>query len=252
MFFTKWENSSVDRAHMDGENHSTLVTQKIVYPQGLTLDLANEKVYWVDMYMDFLERIDYSGRNRWSLKKTEEIHPYMSSLFSFATFENTLYVAQDIALISIDKHNARPAQQIRGNLSSPASVLVFHRQRQPEVAHPCRDQNGGCDHLCIPKYKKAVVTAQCLCAAGYRLRLNECTLVHHKSFLMYAKHRPTMIKGISLQPAATVDGGNASDVGTAQPEAMVPIMANRDTSIRFDYNVKDQLTYFGQRLEYVC
>lgn len=71
MFFTKWGASSpmLERTALDGSNRTTLVQQKIVYPYGVTVDYPTQHVYWVDTYLDFVERIDYDGSNRRTVKK---------------------------------------------------------------------------------------------------------------------------------------------------------------------------------------
>ncbi|KAJ4429179.1 hypothetical protein ANN_26182 [Periplaneta americana] len=71
MFFTKWGASSpmLERTLLDGSNRTTLVQQKIVYPYGVTVDYPTQQVYWVDTYLDFVERIDYDGSNRRTIKK---------------------------------------------------------------------------------------------------------------------------------------------------------------------------------------
>jgi hypothetical protein len=71
MFFTKWGASSpmLERTTLDGLNRTTLVQQKIVYPYGVTADYPTQHVYWVDTYLDFVERIDYDGSNRRTIRK---------------------------------------------------------------------------------------------------------------------------------------------------------------------------------------
>ena len=66
MFFTVWgrSGSRLERALLDGSERSQLVTTKIVYPYGLTLDLPVKHVYWVDKFLDSIERINYDGTNR--------------------------------------------------------------------------------------------------------------------------------------------------------------------------------------------
>lgn len=250
MFFAKWEKSSLDRAHMDGTDIISLVSSKIVYPLDITLDLANEHVYWVDSYSDIIERIDYDGKNRTPLKKYPNTE-YIKLLHSIVVFENAIHVISwhnNHSIIHMDRLDSKVSHRAVTGLSRPYGLLVFHRQRQPEVAHPCRERNGGCEHLCIPNYKKNVVTAQCLCAPGYRLSAKSCVLVHHKSFLLYAKQNPSMIKGIALSPTLR----NQSEAHMVQQQqSIVPILINRPEPIRFDYNVKDQLIYFGQYDTYV-
>lgn len=49
MFFAIFGSNGarVERANMDGSNRNTIVSEKIVNPVGLTLDLANKVVYWI-------------------------------------------------------------------------------------------------------------------------------------------------------------------------------------------------------------
>lgn len=58
---------------MDGSDAIELVTTEVLYPTDITLDLANEHVYWIDTYIDFVERVDYNGKNRWSMKKNPDV-----------------------------------------------------------------------------------------------------------------------------------------------------------------------------------
>lgn len=65
MFFTDYgQIPKVERCDMDGQNRTKLVDSKIVFPHGITLDLVNRLVYWADAYLDYIEVVDYEGKNR--------------------------------------------------------------------------------------------------------------------------------------------------------------------------------------------
>lgn len=65
VFFTDYGSTPrVERCDMDGQNRTKLVDSKIVFPHGITLDLVNRMVYWADAYLDYIEVVDYEGRNR--------------------------------------------------------------------------------------------------------------------------------------------------------------------------------------------
>lgn len=65
VFFTDYgQTPKVERCDMDGQNRTKLVDSKIVFPNGITLDLANKLVYWTDAYLDYIEVVDYEGKNR--------------------------------------------------------------------------------------------------------------------------------------------------------------------------------------------
>lgn len=65
VFFTDYgQIPKVERCDMDGQNRTKLVDSKIVFPHGITLDLVNRLVYWADAYLDYIEVVDYEGKNR--------------------------------------------------------------------------------------------------------------------------------------------------------------------------------------------
>ncbi|XP_039297489.1 low-density lipoprotein receptor-related protein 1 isoform X2 [Nilaparvata lugens] len=240
MFFTKWGMTSpkLERAQLDGTKRRTLVHQKIVYPYGLTVDLPNEHIYWVDTYLDFVERIDYTGKNRKTVRKGYPVQ----NLYGISMFENDLYLTswKEQSIIRLNKYNSSDFEKI-ANYSRPFAVMVYHRQRQPQVDHPCAINNGNCQHFCIASYKmdadgNSVGVAQCLCCPGYRqLKNGKCTLARRSSFLIYAKGRPGMIKAISMTP---------SDNKETLVQQMVPITdLSRPTSL--DYDVKTQYIYYS-------
>lgn len=244
IFFTKWTViGSLERANLDGSNQTTLVSHKIIYPCGLTVDLPNAHVYWVDTYMDSVERVDYDGKKRWSLKKSTTNYPFIKSLHSVAIFEGTVFVSswspvsQNQSVVALNKRNSDNAHWIVKNVTRPDNLRIFHNQRQPQVAHPCGN-GGGCAHICITAWKKGLPVGQCMCAPGYRLQgKSNCVLIKHPSFLIYAKQKPGMIKGISMSQTMQPGGGNQ--------EAIVPIL-NVQWPLSLDYNVKEELIYFGQ------
>lgn len=71
MFWTVWGATPprVERAALDGSGREALATLKLVYPSALTLDLATRVVYWADAYLDAVERADYDGANRRTVRK---------------------------------------------------------------------------------------------------------------------------------------------------------------------------------------
>ena len=66
MFFTSLgETPKIESATLKGTERAVLVhSRQIVRPQSLTLDLANKHLYWMDSYLDRIERINYDGTNR--------------------------------------------------------------------------------------------------------------------------------------------------------------------------------------------
>jgi len=72
MFYTDW-TPSLSRSLLDGSNRTVLVTDQVYHPSSVTLDLANELVYWIDIYKDEVERVNYEGQDRWTLKRAPDV-----------------------------------------------------------------------------------------------------------------------------------------------------------------------------------
>lgn len=246
MFFTnRIQNASLVRANLDGSEIVTLVSHKITYPSGLALDIPNQHVYWTDYYIDSIDRVDYNGKNRWSLKKRS--FSLLKSLHSIAVFEKNIFVSswswatRNQSIILLKKPDYSDGTQIITDVVRPDSLRIFHRQNQVQPQHPCGNGDG-CEHLCITAWRKdSTPLAQCICAPGYRLQARtQCVLSKRQSFLIYAKQKPPMIKGISMETVADRSRNLNSNM-----ESMVPIL-NVKWPLSLDYNVKDQLIYFGQ------
>lgn len=66
MFYTvksKTMGWSICQAHLDGSNSSTLVDkiEELFSPHGITIDFANQQLYWMDHIKDTIERINING-----------------------------------------------------------------------------------------------------------------------------------------------------------------------------------------------
>ena len=62
MFWSDRVSEAIERSFLDGSNRVTLVTNKVRWPSGVTLDTTQRLVYWTDGYN--VSSIDYNGNNR--------------------------------------------------------------------------------------------------------------------------------------------------------------------------------------------
>lgn len=65
---------------MDGMNRTRIIDSKTEQPAALALDLVNKLVYWVDLYLDYVEVVDYQGKNRHTIIQGRQV--------SIIVFEN--------------------------------------------------------------------------------------------------------------------------------------------------------------------
>ncbi|CAL4088832.1 unnamed protein product, partial [Meganyctiphanes norvegica] len=238
MFFTDWGTTApkLERALMDGSQREQIVNRKIVYPFGVTVDYANRHVYWVDGYLSHVERVNYDGSNRRVILQLNSDERPMG----VTIFENNLFITswRDSSIKKVDRFKSN-VTTIKTNLNEPSSIHIFHRQRQPDVSHPCGINNGDCNHICIPLFSDGKPVVSCRCQPGYTLVDNTaCVAEPVPAFLLYAKGRPGMIKGVALE----------EDI--ASHEVMVPITSlTRPTTLDFD--VKSQFIYYADIQRFV-
>ena len=90
MFFTKWGHSApaLERSLLNGASREAIVSRKIVYPYGVAVDIPTATVYWVDTYLDYVEKVDYSGMNRKTIKRGHPVRilKFIRSYVSFIVF----------------------------------------------------------------------------------------------------------------------------------------------------------------------
>ena len=52
------------RTSMGGTQLLLLVNEVVYRASGITLDLIAQRVYWCDSLLDYIETVDYEGKNR--------------------------------------------------------------------------------------------------------------------------------------------------------------------------------------------
>ena len=69
----------IEVANMDGSSRQILVKRGLYWPNGLTLDEANNRLYWVDAYFDVLEYYDLERHTITTLMEDSSKLPYPGS-----------------------------------------------------------------------------------------------------------------------------------------------------------------------------
>ena len=63
IFFFIGEHPKIERAGMDGSHRSAIVTESVRWPNGLTLDLVLDRIYWIDAKLNLIGSADLDGTN---------------------------------------------------------------------------------------------------------------------------------------------------------------------------------------------
>ena len=65
MFWTDWgQQPRVERAGMDGSERTVIVSTKLYWPNGLSIDYPNRRLYFADARLDYIEYCNYDGSGR--------------------------------------------------------------------------------------------------------------------------------------------------------------------------------------------
>lgn len=89
MYWTDWGSEpKIERAGMDGTHRQAIVSHDMKWPNGLTLDLVLNKVYWADAKLNVISSCNFDGTGRQIVLFSTEFlrHP-----FSITTFEDWVY-----------------------------------------------------------------------------------------------------------------------------------------------------------------
>ncbi|KAM3845339.1 prolow-density lipoprotein receptor-related protein 1 [Vipera latastei] len=246
LFFTDYgQIPKVERCDMDGQNRTKLVDTKIVFPHGITLDLVNRLVYWADAYLDYIEVVDYEGKNRHTIIQGILIE----HLYGLTVFENYLYATnsdnanaqQKTSVIRVNRFNSSDFQVVT-RVDKGGALHVYHQRRQPKVrSHACEvDQfgkPGGCSDICL--LGNSHKTRTCRCRSGFSLGSDgkSCKKPEHELFLVYGKGRPGIIRGM--------------DMGAKVPdEHMIPI-ENLMNPRALDFHAETSFIYFADTTSYL-
>lgn len=100
LFFTDYGNvAKVERCNMDGTNRTRLVDYKTEQPTAVALDLFKKLVYWADAYLDYIDVVDYNGKNRHTIIQGSQVSVKPRCIVSFADWlpwANPIYVDTEL------------------------------------------------------------------------------------------------------------------------------------------------------------
>jgi len=163
MFWTDWGRvPKIERANMDGTDRRTIVSENILWPNGLTLDLENNRLFWVDAKLHVIFSSDFEGQNRQVLLTS---YRHLQHPFSIAVFENDVYWTdwQKQMIYKVSRVHGRNTSDVHvepvaDNLLAPMDIRIHHTLKQPREQSVCI---GKCSHLCLATSRFPGYTCAC-------------------------------------------------------------------------------------------
>lgn len=152
IFWSDWGSQArIERAGMDGENRRVILTGKnIKWPNGLALDLLEERLYWADAKVKSIFSSDYYGND---VKVVLHSHSFLRHPFSLAIFEDRVFYTdwEHDGVISVNKFTGSDVTKLMTSVSTPMTVRIYHRATQPEHPNKCEWHTCVSDSLCLPR-----------------------------------------------------------------------------------------------------
>ena len=118
----------IEVANMDGDDRHVLVRRGLYYPNGLTLDDTNNRIYWVDSSLDTLEYYDLERHTITTLLDRDYALSYP---FGLTSIDAHLYWTDwnYDAVYQGDKETASNRTVLVSGLSQPMDIHAYDRNQ---------------------------------------------------------------------------------------------------------------------------
>uniref|UniRef100_T1IUN7 EGF-like domain-containing protein n=1 Tax=Strigamia maritima TaxID=126957 RepID=T1IUN7_STRMM len=229
------DGDRVLRANMDGTNIKLLVKDAVYKASGVTADYANNRIYWCDSLLDYIETVDYNG------KKVVRGSTNIPSANKLTIFENQVFWTDNTrqGVVRVDKFGGSSSVEVifrnRNVTQDPKAIRVFHPLRQPAGENPCGLMNGGCEHMCLVT-RNAEDTGlgfRCICSIGFKLENDQKRCTKITEFLIYSQQK--FIRGIVLD----------SNTPHHLTEAFVPVVSRAARFVGLDFDARLNYVYYS-------
>ncbi|KAF7220632.1 low density lipoprotein receptor a [Nothobranchius furzeri] len=179
IFWTDWGSpAKIEKGGLNGVDRVSLVTESIEWPNGITIDLLNQRLYWVDSKLHTLSSIDAQGGGRRTLIIDEHklAHPLGLTVFEESVFWTDV---SNNAIISANRLTGDDITPVAEHLSSPEDIILYHNLKQPAGRNWCHVTNSSCEFMCLPapQVSRHSPKYTCVCPDGAMLARDTRTCV---------------------------------------------------------------------------
>ncbi|KAJ8981147.1 hypothetical protein NQ317_013812, partial [Molorchus minor] len=182
LFWSDWneKDPKVERSNLDGSERIQIVTERLGWPNGITLDLINFKIYWCDAKADKIEYANMDGTDR-----RELINDNVPHVFGFSLMGEYLYWTdwQRRAIDRAHKETGSGREIIVDQMENVMGLKAI-KLGVTSGLNPCKENNGNCSQLCLYRHDQ---TRVCACQIDYELTRDKQNCVKPEAFLLFAK-----------------------------------------------------------------
>uniref|UniRef100_A0A915CAZ8 Uncharacterized protein n=1 Tax=Parascaris univalens TaxID=6257 RepID=A0A915CAZ8_PARUN len=164
LYASDWSSSAfIARLNMDGSGFKKIITDQIVWPNALTVDVFAERIFWADAFLDTIESAFLDGTGRRTVISDSRSVPHTFGL----TVAGEYIYWTDWSYRSILRANKLSGLNITVLAQTdllPYSIKAYHSSLQPADERVC--EKAGCSQLCLLTPESS---ARCACAYGFYL-----------------------------------------------------------------------------------
>ncbi|XP_035827354.1 low-density lipoprotein receptor-related protein 2 [Aplysia californica] len=228
LFWSDWgQNPRIERSGLDGTGRVVLVSEKLFWPNALTIDYPNKRLYFADARMDFIEFCNYDGSGRHQVFANDHFlrHPH-----SLTIYEDWLYWTDRAAsrVSMCNKFNCSARSVVASSISRPLGIAVYNQVKQPPGSNPCLQAQ--CSHLCLLSPKPTGYS--CACPIGMQLDATSHSCIKDSAeILLFMQSR--FIAGIKLGSTNVTGIVPVSSIGSGQD---------------FDFDSKQGYIYYVEKI----
>uniref|UniRef100_A0A1I7VEG2 EGF-like domain-containing protein n=1 Tax=Loa loa TaxID=7209 RepID=A0A1I7VEG2_LOALO len=155
------------RLAMDGTQAKKIVTENLVWPNGLALDYFARRLYWADAFRDVIEMANLDGTSRRVIISDKQLIPH---IFGLTVFDDMILWSDWTrrGFLFADKLIGQNSTVLMRTVLPPYSLKAYHPAMQITTPNLCEVTT--CQHICVPKLDGS--GPQCLCAEGFVMHEN--------------------------------------------------------------------------------
>ncbi|XP_076077801.1 low-density lipoprotein receptor-related protein 6-like [Mytilus galloprovincialis] len=153
MFFSDFDlifGGKILRSAMDGSERKTIINKGVNEVFGMAVDQQGRRIYWTDASLQTIKSATFDGTDVHTIITfTEESSP---NPYGIDVYGEMIYWTnnKDRSVYTVHKYTGIDNKPFLTNLDSPKHMKIVSKESQKEGVNRCGENNGHCDHLCLP------------------------------------------------------------------------------------------------------
>ncbi|XP_071133750.1 low-density lipoprotein receptor-related protein 4-like isoform X1 [Mytilus edulis] len=154
MFFSDYSSlfsGTISRSAMDGSEKKTIIKNRVLMVCGIAVDHLGRRIYWTDVGLQTIQSATFDGTDVHTVKLFTS-PKYLPSPYGIDVFGDLIYWTNriDRSVFTAHKYTGKNMAPFLTDLDNPKHIKIISKESQQEGTNRCGENNGKCDHLCLP------------------------------------------------------------------------------------------------------